>query len=375
MLNREQIQSEIKKFRILIVEDDPDTRRVLSLNFQHNGFKFVDTASNGQDAIQAIRDARRERDPFRLILLDLMLPGISGFDVCEQITLSFQIPVIVVTAKNSKSDQVRCFELGAEDFIEKPFDNDLLRLKVGRLLAEKYLISQLEQSNYRNKKLFLNILQVIAKILEAKDSYTQFHSENVAKYARRIARKIGFAKEQVDVVGVAGILHDIGKIGIQDAIINKVGKLTDEEFEMIKKHPTIAAAVLEPIEEFQPIIEDIRHHHERFDGRGYPAGLKGARIPLGARIIAVSDAFDVMTTGRQYMTARSHEDALEELRRCAGAQFDPDIVEMMGQVIEEELGMQIKKSPEGESGAGDPPNSEDTEKPIITSRKSIGETD
>lgn len=343
LLQRKMLEDEVLQQRILIVEDNPDTRRILELTFEHGGYKDIVSAETGAAAIEMLTMSRREKNPIKLVLLDLMLPEMDGFELCERITKDYRLPVIVVTAKHSKETQIKCFELGAEDFIEKPFHNDILRLKVGKILTERLLFNKVEESNSRSKKLFLNTLQAMANILEAKDPYTKFHSENVARYSRRIARKIGFATDQIDVIGVAAILHDIGKIGIQDNILCKPEKLSDEEFDAVKLHPIIAETILESIEEFSPIIRDIKHHHERFDGNGYPDGLQGLRIPLGARIIAVADTFDVMTTGRVYMKARSPENAIDELKRCSGTQFDPAIVELLEECVLEDTELGIRQ--------------------------------
>jgi putative nucleotidyltransferase with HDIG domain len=176
----------------------------------------------------------------------------------------------------------------------------------------------------------------MAKVLEAKDPYTKFHSENVAKFARKIAKSLGYSPQEVEMIQVAGILHDFGKIGVKEGVLNKVGHLTDKEFDAVKRHPVIAATILEPIEELSTIIADIRHHHEYYNGHGYPSGLKGEEIPLGARILQVADAFDAMTSQRSYHDPMDREEAIRELHRCAGSQFDPRIVDVFIKLLEGE---------------------------------------
>ena len=169
----------------------------------------------------------------------------------------------------------------------------------------------------------------MAKTLEAKDPYSSFHSLNVSSYARELARVAGFSQKDVSLIGIAGMLHDIGKIGIQESILQKEGPLTDEEYQRIKKHPMIAAVILEPVDELSSIIDTVKHHHEWYNGKGYPAGLKGEDIPLGARIMAIADSYDAMTTSRPYRhTPVTEENAISELRKGSGTQFDPGLVDL-----------------------------------------------
>jgi len=269
-----------------------------------------------------------------MVLLDLMLPGASGEEVLHRIKKNFHIPVVVVTARSERESQLQLLEQGADDYIVKPFDGDILFLKVEKILTRFYLEEELRRVNRRNQRLFLNVLQVMAKVLEAKDPYTKFHSENVAKFARKIAKSMGYGAEDVELIQIAGILHDFGKIGVKEGVLNKVGHLTDKEFDAVKRHPVIAATILEPIEELNSVIADIRHHHEYYNGHGYPSGLKAEEIPLGARILQVADAFDAMTSQRSYHDPMTKEEAVRELRRCSGSQFDPRIVEVFVRILE-----------------------------------------
>ncbi len=244
--------------------------------------------------------------------------------------------IIVLTPKGATEDQLAGLRGGADDWIELPCDPELFVLKCEKLLAKQQLADELRRSTTRNQKLFLNLLQVMARVLEAKDSYTRFHSDNVARYAYRIGRRMGFPRPRLELIRTAGILHDLGKIGVAEGVLNKPGKLTEAEFDLVRKHPLIASTILEPIERLETVIDDIKYHHEHYDGSGYPEGLKGEDIPLGARILMVADSFDAMTHKRPYSEPKTRRDAIVEMRACAGAQFDPEIVEILAEIVAEE---------------------------------------
>jgi putative two-component system response regulator len=260
----------------------------------------------------------------------------DGFTLCKRISQEYDLPLIILTARIEGTDEIKGLEAGASDYLRKPYNFTVLLLKAERLLTQHYLTGELSASNRRSQKLFLNILQVMAKTLEAKDAYSSFHSQNVSTYAREFARILGFPPKEVSLIGIAGMLHDIGKIGIKESILQKEGKLTEEEYERVKKHPFIAAVILEPVDELSGIIDTIQYHHERYDGAGYPEGLAGEDIPLGARILAIVDAYDAMTTERPYRhQPLTQEEAVKNLLKGAGTQFDPELVSVF---IEKALG-------------------------------------
>jgi putative nucleotidyltransferase with HDIG domain len=194
----------------------------------------------------------------------------------------------------------------------------------------------LSQKNQDLEKLSLGIIETLARTLEAKDQYTEGHSQRVADYASLIAQELNLSLETIQKIRLASILHDIGKIGIPEQVLRKPAKLSAEEFEYIKSHPTIAARMLEPLDVLKPLVPWIEFHHERYDGKGYPKGIDGNVIPLGAKIISVADSFDAMTSDRPYRTALSQDVAISEIRQNAGTQFDPVVAKTFLKVIQVE---------------------------------------
>lgn len=180
----------------------------------------------------------------------------------------------------------------------------------------------------RNKESFISTIEALAASIDARDAYTHFHSTNVMNYSVKIAEAIGFSAERLERLSMACLLHDIGKIGIRDAVLLKPGRLSKEEFDEIKEHPAKAAKILSAVKDLDPVAEMILAHHERYDGKGYPNGLSGTKIPLESRIMSIADTFDAMTTSRVYREAMSVQTAIDEINNCAGAQFDPEIVKV-----------------------------------------------
>lgn len=317
---------------LLVVEDDKESAATLRRVLERGGFRRIEVAATGTEALSTL--SRKVRPP-GLVILDLRLPDMDGISVLSE-AVSEGVPVVVYTGIKDRNVVLKCFEEGAEDVILKPGDLEIFVAKIKQLLTKTLLARSLAATTRRNQKLFLNILQVMAKTLEAKDPYTRFHSENVARYSRRIAKRMGFSDDEVELIQIAGILHDFGKIGVAERILNKPGALTTEEFSLVKRHPLIASTILEPVEELGNVLDWIRHHHEHYDGSGYPKGASGEAIPLGARILQVADAFDAMTSRRPYSEARSRQEAIEEMRRVSGSQFDPKVVETFVDILGEE---------------------------------------
>jgi putative two-component system response regulator len=323
----EDVKPKIQELEIVVIDPNEDIRNLLKLQFNKYGFPHIKEFSSGEASLEYLMDAKKRNNLPALVMLDTMLSGIDGLTLCQRISSSYGIPVIILSARLEAKDEIRGLEAGASDYVRKPYNFQVLLLKAERLLTQQYFQGELTDSNSRSQKLFLNILQVMAKTLEAKDPYSSFHSQNVSTYARELARALGFASKDVSLIGIAGMLHDIGKIGIKETILLKEGPLTSEEYERIKKHPFIAAVILEPVEELSSIIDTVRYHHEKYDGTGYPTGLKGENIPLGARIMAIADSYDAMTTERPYRhTPLTQDEAIEQLKVGSAKQFDPKLI-------------------------------------------------
>jgi len=309
--------------KVLVVDDDPVILKVLGRFLAENGYE-VELAHDGSEALEKVRD-----DPPDLILLDVVMPRMDGIEVCRRLKSQKStrlIPIVILTGLTDLEDKVRGIEAGADDVLNKPFHFAELGARVRSLLRAKKLNERLEDVE--------NVLFALANAVEAKDAYTEKHTERVSRYAVALGRKIGLDGDYLESLRIGGILHDIGKIGVPDHILLKPGKLDDEEFQHIKLHPLVGERICMPLRSLRYVLPGIRHHHERVDGRGYPDGLKGEEIPIEARILAIADAFDAMTTDRPYRRRMSVQEAMEELRRYAGSQWDKYLVEEFIGIIE-----------------------------------------
>jgi putative two-component system response regulator len=327
--------------RILIVDDEEAICDLLLRRLSKEGYKCV-TAYNGIEAIDYFC-----RSTFSLIISDIKMPGLDGIELLKRVkAVNPKMTVIMVTAYPEIEMAVEAMRLGAYDFIIKPADLDLIVLSVRKALEKMRLEEEVEayhnqleklveertvklQQAYKIlKKTHLDSVKVLAEAIDAKDPYTRGHSDRVSKMSLKIAHHLGFTEERLENLEYGALLHDIGKIGIKDEILQKPGSLSPKEYQSIKEHPLIGVKIVEGIDFFKEKIPIIRHHHEHFDGTGYPDGLVGKSIPLEARIIYVPDAFDAMSSLRPHRQLKPLEDILMELKKGKGKQFDPDIVEI-----------------------------------------------
>ncbi len=305
---------------ILVVDDEPAILDSFSNTFAQEGYQ-VFKANNWGEAAVLIK-----KQQFNIIIADVRLPDIELQRMIEEIKIENKYAYIITSAGFADIDAaMKSLQHGAHDYMSKPFDPSDIVTTMRRIVDKQRLQAD-------NLQLF-DTIKVLALALDARDHYTHGHSQEVTEYAVEIAREIGLSFKEIDIIRDAGILHDIGKIGIADAVLLKPGKLTDEEYAEIKKHPVIGKKILEPVKCLADKIPLIYHHHERFDGTGYPDGLAGDNIPLGARILAVADSYQAMTSTRPYRKALPTLVAIAELIRFKARQFDPIIVDAFLRVL------------------------------------------
>ena len=323
---------------VVVVDDDVTNLKMAGtiLSRQH---MRVTALKSGRALLDYVRDNRPD-----LILLDVRMPEMDGFETLRRLkqeTSSGQeIPVIFLTADENAESEMKGLELGAMDFIKKPFVPEVLTLRVRHIIElvrlQKNLADEVEIKTQENENLSLRIVQTLAEAIDAKDNYTNGHSGRVAKYTREIARRFGYSQKRQDEIYMMGLLHDVGKIGVPDAVINKPAKLTEEEYAQIKTHPVMGDRILKNIRERPKLAIGARWHHERYDGTGYPDGLSGDKIPEEARIIAVADAYDAMTSRRSYRGILPQDIVRNEIKNGKGKQFDPAFADIMLTMIEED---------------------------------------
>lgn len=304
---------------LLVVEDNHALREGLREMLNLEGFT-VYTASNGREALEQMKTINPD-----LILSDISMPEMDGYTFFRSIRNRpewVMIPFVFLTARGEKEDILTGKDLGAEDYLVKPLTRDELVTAVrARLIRSRQLhVAQLQQS-------YENSLSVLANAIEIRDHYTRGHVERVMAYSLALAEHIGWRGKILEQLRFGAILHDIGKIHIRESTLSKIKPLTLDDWTEIQKHPVTGAEMIRDIPYLVTAIPVVRHHHERWDGQGYPDGLAAEEIPLAARIVAVADSFDAMTTSRPYRSAKTLENAYEEILENMGSQYDPVVVE------------------------------------------------
>jgi putative two-component system response regulator len=303
--------------KVLVVDDGAANRELIEACLAGVDCE-VRLAEDGPSALKAIETA-----PPDLVLLDVQMPGMDGYTVCQRIKSDPKlrlVPVVMITALNQTDDRVKALESGADDFMSKPVQRVELVARVRSALRLKSVYDRLDSAEH--------VIFALAAAVEAKDAHTERHTNRVAESARHIGLRMGLPEVELDALYRGGMIHDIGKIGVDDAILRKPGPLDADELVKMRAHPVIGTRIVRPLRSGVDILPIIRHHHEWFDGRGYPDGLREHEIPLHARIVAVCDAFDSLVNDRPYRPRRSVDEAIRILGGGAGRQWDPRIVSL-----------------------------------------------
>src|ERR1700684_1788454 len=319
---------------ILVVDDQEPSRELLDELLPAQGFKVI-TVPDGASAFLEL--TRAEVD---LVLMDVMMPDLSGFEICDKIKSDPEtclIPVVLITSLSEKEDRIEGIKAGADDFLTRPVDRTELLARVRSLLKLKQRTDELERAE--------SVLFTLARSIEGKDPYTHGHCERLADYSARLGEQLGLAEDQIAALRRAGIVHDVGKIAVPDAVLLKPGRLTPEEWAIIREHPVVGERICAPMKSFRYVLPIIRHHHEKLDGSGYPDGLRGNAIPVTARVLQIVDVYDALTTERPYKKALSITDALETMaQEVAKGWWDPDIFQHFARLVSSGAAVVLSKA-------------------------------
>lgn len=324
---------------ILVVDDEDSIRNALARFLAKRGYD-VRVASTGQEAL-----GRLGEGGVSLMLLDVRMPGISGLDVVpEALHLNPDVAIIMLSAVTDATSAAICMQRGAMDYLTKPIELTDLAHAIERALRRRDTLLQerqisnwlkeelehrakeLERERRKLEQLSVATLEALINALEAKDHFLSGHSSRVAAFAATIAEQLKLSDDEIEQIRMAGRLHDLGKIGVRETVLNKEGPLTPEEFQHVKEHVVVGSAILAPLNHLGAIVTFVRGHHEHWDGSGYPDGLKGEQIPLGARIICAAEIYDALTTARPYQPIMTPDEAVERMRGLAGSIIDPHVM-------------------------------------------------
>jgi putative two-component system response regulator len=305
--------------KILVVDDNDTNREILSHMLGLTGYQ-VSTEAEGEAAIRHVKNNNVD-----LILMDVCMPGVDGMMACQILKhdpATRLIPIVLLTGLSSVDDRIQAFEAGADDFISKPFHRVELLTRVRSLLSAKRFTDELENAS--------SILQTMAQMVERRDQYTSDHCQSVSDNAIKVGMALGLPRTDLDTLRLGGLLHDLGKIGVPDAILHKPGRLDEAEMAVIRTHCQVGEELVAPLHSLNKVRPLIRHHHERLDGSGYPDGLKGAQIPILVRILSVVDVFAALSSRRSYKDAFSMERSLEILKEeCDKGWWDKVVVDAL----------------------------------------------
>lgn len=322
-------------------------KRILVVDDSIANLKFVESILKDRYKLVMVKSGEKalaylEKNMVDLILLDIMMPEMDGFEVYERIKkldTNKNVSVVFLTADVDVDNEIRGLKMGAVDFIRKPFVPDVMLNRINRIIEHdelnKMLEEKIKEKTSQVEQLSFETIATIASMIEAKDSYTKGHSVRVAHYAAMIAKELGWSDEDIQNLKYIALLHDIGKVGIPDNVLNKPGRLTESEFDIIKSHTTIGGDILKDIETISNVDAGSKFHHERYDGTGYPSGLSGNHIPVVARIICIADTYDAMKSKRVYRDSLKPEEIRKELVGGRGTQFDPEMLDVFLKLFDE----------------------------------------
>ncbi|NUQ79980.1 MAG: response regulator [Bacteroidetes bacterium] len=314
--------------RILVVDDHESVLSLLKDCLEEENY-FVETAQDGEEAL--VKIGQKNPD---LVIVDMMMPRMNGYELSKVLKSNRDtrlIPIIMLTGLYDFDAKIKAIDIGVDDFLGKPFNRTELITRVRSLLKTKYFTDQLENAE--------TVIFSLARAVEARDEYTEGHCDRLAYYGRLLAERIGLSTQEIEIVIRGGILHDIGKIAISDSILLKPGRLTIEEYEVMKTHPEEGEKICSPLKTLQPVLACIRHHQERWDGSGYPDKLKGEEIPLVARVVSTVDFYDALTTERPYRKALDRRTTFDiMLKETQQGSWDPRLIqEFIDMVTEKNL--------------------------------------
>ena len=331
---------------VLVVDDEEPIRNALRKFLKQQQFE-VYTAASGEEALQQLRLHK-----VALMLSDIRMPGTSGVDLVPQaLEIEADLAILMLTAVNDATSAALCMQRGAMDYLTKPIELADLGRAVQRALKRREMLlenrhlnqwlkeevttrtAELHRQQHRMERISTATLEALVNALEAKDPYLRGHSARVADLSANIATELGMNEEEVDRIRMAGRLHDLGKIGTRDAVVNKEGPLTPEEFEHVKQHVIIGAQILAPLVHLGDIVSMVKSHHERWDGTGYPDGLRGEEIPQGGRIIAAAEVYDALTTSRPYQEKMTPEQAVERMADLSATVLDSTVYDALVRIV------------------------------------------
>jgi putative two-component system response regulator len=320
---------------ILIVDDEESGRQTLESILEGQDYQLV-MAENGEQALEKARQVLPD-----VILLDVMMPGMDGFEVCQRLrndpTLA-EVPIIILTALDDRKSMLKGLDAGADDYLTKPYDRYELRarlLGITRLNRYRKLLNEranIEEAHEKLLSAYDATIEGWSRAMDLRDKETEGHTLRVTDISVKLSRAMGISEGELIFIRRGALLHDIGKLGVPDAILHKTGALTGGEWEVMRKHPQFAYEMLYPIEYLRPALDIPYCHHEKWDGTGYPRGLKGTDIPLAARIFSVVDVWDALTSDRPYRPAWDKDQALEYINDQSGKHFDPQVVEKFNEI-------------------------------------------